>query len=161
MSEEPGRAVGHPGPERVVIPPAIRAGIVAHARAEEPNEACGLIIGDRPAASGGTARRWLPTRNETPSPLRYRIHGDDLYRATIEADDADETFWAIVHSHTHTSARPSLTDIGQAVYPEALYILVSLDPDEAAPATGAESLRAWRIVDGNVHEVSIEDAADG
>ena len=133
----------------------IRAQIVAHARAEYPNEACGLIVGDRAAAEGGVALRYVPTRNKAASPYRYEIHPEDLLRLTIETDDADEVFWGIVHSHTHTPAVPSPTDIGLAFYPEALYLLVSLSKDEADPATGAPSLRAWRILDGTIAEVSL------
>ena len=139
----------------VVLSESIRAGIVAHARAELPNEACGLIVGDRPAADGGVALRWLPARNRAASPFRYEIHPDDLLRLTIETDDADEVFWAIVHSHVASPARPSATDIGLAFYPDALYILVSLHPDEADHATGEPGIRAWRIVDGAVSEVPI------
>lgn len=146
----------HPGPEAVAISAGIRAAIVAHARAALPNEACGLIIGDRPAGDGGVALRWMPTRNRAASPYRYEIDSDDLLRATIETDDADEVFWAIVHSHVASPARPSPTDIGLAFYPDALYVLVSLHPDEADSVTGAAGLRAWRIVDDQVHEVAIE-----
>ena len=121
-----------------------------------PNEACGLIIGDRPAAEGGRALRFEPTRNAAASPYRYEIHPDDLYRLTVATDDADEVFWGIVHSHTHTPAVPSPTDLGLAFYPDALYILVSLAEDEADPATGTPSVRAWRIVDGALHEVALE-----
>jgi proteasome lid subunit RPN8/RPN11 len=138
------------GPE---LPPSIREAIVAQARAEYPNEACGLIIGDAPAASGGRAVRYVPTRNKAASPYRYEIHPDDLLRLTIETDDADEIFWGIVHSHTHTPAVPSPTDIGLAFYPDSLYLLVSLSEDEADPATGERSVRAWRILADGVHEV--------
>ncbi len=151
-----GATPDHPGPARVVVPDAIRAAIVAQARAEDPNESCGLFIGDRAAGEGGVALRYEPLRNLAASPYLYEIHPDDLLRLTIETDEADTVFWGIVHSHTHTPARPSPTDIRQAFYPDALYILVSLDADEADPATGAESLRAWRIVDGVVHEVAID-----
>lgn len=145
---------GHPGPFEVELPDRIREAIVAQARAEYPNEACGLVIGDRYAADGGVALRYIPTRNEAASPSRYRIQPDDLLRLTIETDDADEVFWAIVHSHTHTPAVPSPTDIGLAtIYRDPLYLLVSLSDDEADPATGARSLRGWRIVDGAIHEV--------
>jgi len=144
----------HPGPASVVIPAAIRTAIVDQARAEAPNESCGLIVGDAPAAAGGRALRYEATRNRAASPYRYEIHPEDLLRLTIETDDADEVVWAIVHSHTHTPARPSPTDIGLAFYPDSLYILVTLDPDEADPATGEPGLRAWRIVDGTIHEVA-------
>jgi len=152
---DPDDAATHPGPLTVFISTAIRSAIVAQARAEDPNESCGLIIGDRPAAEGGVAIRYEPLRNLAASPYLYEIHPDDLLRLTIETDEDDTVFWAIVHSHTHTPARPSPTDIRQAFYPDALYLLVSLDPAEADPVTGAESLRAWRILDGVVHEVVV------
>jgi proteasome lid subunit RPN8/RPN11 len=137
---------------------AIREAIVAQADAEYPNEACGIIIGSDVAASGGQPIQYAPTRNEAASPLRYRVHADDLLRLTIEVDDADQAFWAIVHSHVRSPAVPSLTDIRAAVYPDALYMLVSLSDDEADPLTGERSLRAWRIVEGQVYEVAIEPA---
>ena len=154
----PTGSAAQPGPASVALPTAIRDAIVAHARAELPNEACGLVIGDRPAADGGLALRWVPLRNRAASPYRYEIHPDDLLRATIEVDDADEVFWAIVHSHVASPARPSPTDIGLAFYPDALYVLVSLHADEADPKTGDAGVRAWRILDGQVHEVELARA---
>ena len=145
----------HPGPATVALPGSIRDAMVAHAVAETPNEACGIIVGDRPAGDGGRALRWFPLRNPLASPYRYAIDPDDLLRLTIETDDADQVFWAIVHSHVASPARPSPTDLREAHYPEALYLLVSLDGREADPVTGAESVRAWRIVDGGVHEVAV------
>jgi proteasome lid subunit RPN8/RPN11 len=129
--------------------------MVAHARAEYPNEMCGLIVADASAAEGGRARRFEPTRNRAASPYRYEIHPEDLLRLTIETDDADEVFWGIVHSHTHTPAVPSPTDVGLALYPDALYVLVSLSDDEADPITAEPSVRAWRILDGEVSEVGL------
>ena len=146
---------GHPGPAAAVLPPEIRDAIVAHARAEYPNEACGLIVGDSAAADGGRAVRFEPTRNKAASPYRYEIDPADLLRLTIATDDANEVFWGIVHSHTHTAAEPSPTDIGLAFYPDALYVLVTLSDDGADPATGVPEVRAWRIVDGVTHEVAL------
>ena len=145
----------HPGPPSASISREIRDGIVDHARREVPSEACGIVIGDGPAAEGGRALRWVPLRNPLASPYRYAIDPDDLLRLTIETDDADEVFWAIVHSHVASPARPSPTDLRESHYPDALYVLVSLDSSEADPATGAPSLRAWRIADGAVHEVAL------
>jgi proteasome lid subunit RPN8/RPN11 len=145
----------HPGPASTAIPASMRDAIVAHARAASPNEACGIIIGDRPAAEGGRPLRWVPLRNALASPARYAIDADDLLRLTIETDDADEVFWAIVHSHVASAARPSPTDLRESHYPDALYLLVSLSPAEADPATGLESVRAWRIVERGVHEVTL------
>jgi proteasome lid subunit RPN8/RPN11 len=132
----------------------IRDGIIEHARAAVPNEACGIIVGDRPAADGGVALRWVPLPNPLASPFRYAIDPGDLLRLTIETDDADEVFWAIVHSHVASPARPSPTDVREAHYPESLYLLVTLDPAEADSA-GAPGIRAWRIVDSAVHEVQV------
>jgi proteasome lid subunit RPN8/RPN11 len=145
----------HPGPATTELPPAIREAMVAQARAQYPNEACGLIIGDASAADGGHALRYIATRNKAASPFRYEIDPVDLLRLTIETDDAEEVFWGIVHSHTHTPAVPSPTDVGLAFYPDSLYLLVSLGEDETDPATGDPSVRAWRIVDGAVHEVTL------
>lgn len=149
--------LAHPGPASVRLSREIRHSIVRHARASLPNEACGLVIGDRPAPDGGEAARWLPLRNALESPFRYEIAPEDLLRVTIETERAGEAIWAIVHSHVASPARPSPTDVRQSLYPEALYVLVSLDPAEADPLTGAEGIRAWRIVDGTVHEVTIVD----
>ncbi len=140
--------------EPLVLPEVIRDAVIAHARAEYPNEMCGLIVGDRPAGEGGRALRFEPTRNKAASPYRYEIDPDDLLRLTIATDDADEVFWGIVHSHTHSPAVPSPTDIGLAFYPESLYLLVSLAEDQQ-DATGQPGIRAWRIVDGAVDEVAL------
>ena len=146
---------GHPGPAAADLPGAIRDAIIAQARAEYPNESSGLIVGDTPAADGGVALRYEPTRNVAASPYRYEIDPYDLLRLTIATDDADQVFWGIVHSHTHTPAVPSPTDVGLAFYPDALYLLVSLSDGEADPGTGEPGVRAWRIVAGEVHEVAL------
>ena len=138
----------HPGPMSVHLEPALVEAIVEHARAEDPNEACGLVIGDRPAADGGRALRFEAVRNKAASPYRYEIDPDDLLRLTIATDDADETFWAIVHSHVRSPAYPSPTDVGLAFYPDALFVLVSLA--ELEPSLGA-----FRIVDGEIHPVEL------
>ena len=146
----------HPGPPSITLPAAIREAIVAHARAEEPKEACGVIVGDRPAADGGRPLRFEPAGNEAASRYLYRLDARDLLRLTLETDDRDEVFWAIVHSHTHTAAQPSATDVGQAFYPDALYILVSLSSeDDAETLPGVPTVRAWRIVDGDMFEVEL------
>jgi proteasome lid subunit RPN8/RPN11 len=145
----------HPGPASVSLASAMRDEIVEHARRAVPNEACGIIVGDRPGADGGVAKRWVPLRNPLASPYRYAIDPEDLLRLTVETDDADEVFWAIVHSHVGSPARPSPTDLRESHYPDSLYLLVSLAPAEADAATGAPSVRAWRIVEGGVHEVAV------
>ena len=138
----------HPGPASVQLSAPLIEALVEHARSEYPNEACGLVIGDRPAADGGAALRFEPTRNRAAGPYRYEIDSEDLLRLTIATDDADEVFWAIVHSHVRSPAYPSPTDVTLALYPDALYILVSLAAPE--PALGA-----FRIVDDTIHPVEI------
>jgi proteasome lid subunit RPN8/RPN11 len=156
VTEAAGPLPPHPGPPGARLPRAVADAIVAQARVEYPNEACGLVVGSSPAASGGIPLRYEPCRNKAASPYRYEIHPDDLFRVTVAVDDADEAFWAIVHSHVKSPAMPSLTDIGHAFYPDALYILVSLADEEADPVSGEPSVRAWRILDGAVHEVVLE-----
>jgi [CysO sulfur-carrier protein]-S-L-cysteine hydrolase len=138
----------HPGPASVQVSADLVQAIIDQARSEDPNESCGLIVGDRPAAEGGAPLRYEPVRNRAASPYRYEIHPDDLLRLTIATDDADEVFWAIVHSHVRSPAYPSPTDVGLAFYPDAIYLLVSLAEEE--PALGA-----FRIVDGEVHPVEL------
>lgn len=146
----------HPGPARTPLPREIRDAFVAHARAEYPNEACGLIAGTAPAEDGGRATRWHAARNRAASPLRYEIHPDDLLRTVLALDDMGEVIWGIVHSHVRSPARPSPSDVARAFYPDALYLVVSLRDGEAGPGAGDEDIRAWRIVDGHVHEVGLE-----
>jgi proteasome lid subunit RPN8/RPN11 len=146
----------HPGPASIQLPAAMRDQVVDDARRALPNEACGLIVGDRPVAEGGGPLRWVPLANAAASPFRYEIDPEDLLRVTIETETSDEAIWAIVHSHVASPARPSPTDVRQSFYPDALYLLVSLAVEEADPATGQPGLRAWRIVDGTVHEVAVE-----
>jgi [CysO sulfur-carrier protein]-S-L-cysteine hydrolase len=138
----------HPGPASVQVSADLVQAIIDQARAEDPNESCGLIVGDRAAAEGGVPLRYEPVRNRAASPYRYEIHPDDLLRLTIATDDADEVFWAIVHSHVRSPAYPSPTDVGLAFYPDVVYLLVSLAEEE--PALGA-----FRIVDGEVHPVEL------
>lgn len=133
----------------LTIPRAVAEEMLRHARAEVPNEACGLLSG---SLSDGTASAYHPARNADASPYVYTVHPEDLVRIVFGIEDAGEDLVAIFHSHTHTPAVPSPTDRRQAQYPDAFYVLASLsDPDAGA----AEALRAWRIVDGQSHEVAL------
>ncbi len=112
------------------LPRSLAEAIVAHARAERPNEACGLVVGSALAADGGEARRYVPCRNQLGSPSRYLVHRDDLLAVLAEIDRTGEELWAVVHSHVRTPAVPSRSDVGEAAWPAAVYLLVSL-ADEA------------------------------
>jgi proteasome lid subunit RPN8/RPN11 len=139
----------HPESAVTRVPGEILDAIVTQAAAEAPLEACGLIVGSWSAGAGGKALRYVPCRNALASRSRFSIHHDDLYRVTVDADDAGEVIWAIVHSHPHSAAVPSSTDRELALYPDALHLLVSLE-DPSMP-----QVRAWRIVDRIAHESTL------
>jgi len=138
-----------PGSAVVRVPARLLDEVVDHARDEAPLEACGLVIGTAPHHAGGTPLRYVACRNALASRSRFSIHLDDLYRVTVDADDAGEALWGIVHSHPHSPAVPSATDTGLALYPDAVHLLVSL-------AGGVPDVRAWRILDGVASELSLE-----
>jgi proteasome lid subunit RPN8/RPN11 len=161
-----------PGPGPTArLPRSIAEAIARHARAERPNEACGLVVGSAHAALGGVARRYVPCRNAAASPSRYSIHRDDLLSVLRELDQTGEELWGVVHSHVRSPAVPSSTDIGEAAWPAAVYLLVSL-AGEPSGTDGAASgdvrrthrhpsrdslpaLRAWRIADGAAGELPL------
>ena len=118
--------------------------IVAQAHAEAPNECCGII-----ASRGGKAVAVHPATNAAASPLRYEMDGMEQYRIQTAIEDAGHELGAIYHSHTRTEPYPSQTDINLAFYPEALYVIVGVAGD-------APDVRAFRIVDGEVSEESLE-----
>ena len=142
-------------PTRVSLPREITESIRAHARAEAPREACGIIIGSAPAASGGAPLRWIPTTNVLASSTLYEIDAAQLLRISLDADDAGEFIWGIVHSHVASPAIPSVTDTSVAGYQDALYLLVSLAPSQAAP-DGEPGIRAWWIVNREATEVGLD-----
>jgi proteasome lid subunit RPN8/RPN11 len=122
---------------------AIRDAIVEHARADHPDEACGVVAG--PAGSD-RAVRFIPMANAARSTTFYEFDSIDLLRLYREMDDRDEVPVIVYHSHTATEAYPSRTDVSYASEPDAHYVLVSTrDPDVA-------EFRSFRIVDGNVTE---------
>jgi len=135
--------------DRLTIPSSVADELLEHARAEVPNEACGLLAGN---LASGRATAFHPARNEEASPLRYNVHPDDLVRIVFGIEDAGQDLVGIFHSHTHTPAVPSATDLRTAQYPDAFYVLVTLSDPNAGPA---DSLRAWRIRDGASTEVEL------
>ncbi len=121
--------------------------IVAHARADHPDEACGVIAG--PVGSD-TPTRFIPMVNAARSPTFYEFDSVDLLALYREMDDNDEIPVVIYHSHTHTEAYPSRTDISLAGEPEAHYVLVSTR--ESGNDDGPYEFRSYRIIDGVVTE---------
>jgi proteasome lid subunit RPN8/RPN11 len=131
----------------LTISTALRAEIVAHARADHPDEACGVIAG--PAGSD-RPERFIPMLNAERSPTFYRFDSLEQLRVWREMDDRDEEPVVIYHSHTATEAYPSRTDISYAMEPSAHYVLVSTrDPDD-------DEFRSFRILDGVVTEEEVE-----
>src|SRR5215217_8735959 len=118
--------------------------LISHARADAPNECCGMI-----ASRDGEAVAVHRATNAAASPLRYEIEGMEQYKIQTEIEDAGLDLGAIYHSHTRSKPEPSQTDINLAFYPEALYVIVGLEDDEP-------DVRAWRIVDGQVSEAALE-----
>ena len=116
--------------------------MVGHARDEAPNECCGLIAGE-----DARAVALYPMTNVEHSPYRYKLDPQEFHRIYFkEIEDHDREILAIYHSHTHSPAYPSATDVRLASWPDAFYILVSLaDPQEPV-------VRAFRILDDAVSE---------
>ena len=121
--------------------------IVAHARLDHPDEACGVVAG--PAGSD-RPERFIPMVNAARSPTFYEFDSTDLLKLYREMDSLDEEPVVIYHSHTSTQAYPSRTDISYASEPHAHYVLVS-----TADEVDVE-FRSFRIVDGEVTEEPVE-----
>ncbi len=133
----------------LALPPSVADELMRHARAELPNEACGLLSG---SLGNGLATRFHPARNVEASPLRYNVHPEDLVRITFAIEDAGEELVAIFHSHTRSPAVPSATDRSTAMYPDPFYVLASLSEPDVPPP---RALRAWRIYRGQAFEVPL------
>lgn len=118
--------------------------IVSQAQQEHPNEACGLLAGNN-----GEATKLYRMTNAERSPVIYRMEPKEQLRVFNEMDEAGLDLVAIYHSHTRSPAYPSNTDVSQAFYPDAVYLIVSLaDPEPI--------LRGFNITDGKVTEVELE-----
>jgi len=124
--------------------------IVAHARRDHPDEACGVVAGpvgsDRPT-------RHIPMLNAARSPTFYELDSTDLLRLYQDMDARDEEPVVIYHSHTATQAYPSPTDIDLAQEPGAHYVLVSTR--ECGNGGGPVEFRSFRIIDGDVSEEGV------
>jgi proteasome lid subunit RPN8/RPN11 len=131
----------------LTIHQATHDAIVAHARRDHPDEACGVVAG--PAGSD-RPERFIPMLNAARSPTFYEFDSTDLLRLYREMDDRDEEPVIIYHSHTATEAYPSRTDVSYASEPGAHYVLVSTREPETT------EFRSFRIVDGLISEEPVE-----
>jgi proteasome lid subunit RPN8/RPN11 len=119
--------------------------MIAHAREEAPDECCGMIGGaDRSAT---TLYRSI---NAEASPLRYSLDASDQFRIMQEMEQRGEELVGIYHSHTGSAAYPSQTDVNLAAYPDAVYVIVSLE-DPQNP-----DLRGFWIRDGQIDETELD-----
>ncbi len=121
--------------------------MVAHARRDHPDEACGVLAGPEGSEQ---PERFIPMVNAARSPTFYEFESGEYLRVYRETQAADEDFVVIYHSHTATEAYPSRTDISYAQWPDAHYVLVSTRDAEQ------HELRSYRIVDGVVTEEPVE-----
>jgi [CysO sulfur-carrier protein]-S-L-cysteine hydrolase len=124
--------------------------IVAHAKRDHPDEACGVVTGpegsDRP-------ERFVPMVNAASSPTFSEFDSTDLLKLYREMDDRGEEPVVVYHSHTATEAYPSRTDIALAQEPNAHYVLVSTREHGNSP--GPVEFRSYRVVDGEVTEEEV------
>jgi [CysO sulfur-carrier protein]-S-L-cysteine hydrolase len=121
--------------------------IVAHARRDHPDEACGVIAGPEGSDS---PERFIPMLNAARSPTFYEFDSGDLLKLYREMAANDEVPVVIYHSHTATEAYPSRTDASIAAEPDAHYVLVSTrDPE-------VHEFRSYRIVDAEITEEPVE-----
>jgi [CysO sulfur-carrier protein]-S-L-cysteine hydrolase len=128
----------------LTIDAGVRDAIVAHARRDHPDEACGIVAG---AEGSDRPTRFVPMANAERSPTFYRFDPAEQLVLYKQMDANDEEPVVIYHSHTATEAYPSRTDISYASEPNAHYVLVSTR--EEMPEV---EFRSYRIVDGVVSE---------
>jgi len=124
--------------------------LLAHARADHPDEACGVIAG---SAGSDIPTRFIRMVNAARSPTFYEFDSADLLKLYRDLDANEEDPVVIYHSHTSTQAYPSRTDIAYAAEPLAHYVLVSTR--ETGNDDGPYEFRSFRILDGEVTEEEI------
>ncbi len=118
--------------------------LIKHAEEESPNECCGLLAGRT-----GRVERIYRGTNIDHSPYTYLMDPQEQLAAFKEMDVAGLDLIGIYHSHTHTPAYPSKTDVAKAFYPDALYVIVSLARRDVP------DIRAFRVADGQIVEEGV------
>lgn len=130
---------------RVKLPRAVAEEIIAHARAEAPNECCGVLAGD-----GESVTRLFRATNTAHSPVKFAFDPKEMLAVDEEATRAGLGILGFYHSHTFIEAYPSVTDVKQASWPEYAYLIVSL-ADEGSPV-----IRAFHLEGGQITEAALE-----
>lgn len=118
--------------------------LIAEARNEYPNECCGLLAG-----RDGRVERIYRGTNIDHSPYTYTMDPHEQLVAFKDMDSAGLDLLGIYHSHTHTVAYPSKTDVAKATYPDAVYVIVSL-ADQASP-----QIKGFRITDSKIADAEV------
>jgi len=118
--------------------------LITHGQEEAPNECCGLLAGRH-----GRVERVYPGTNVDHSPYTYLMDPKEQLAAIKDYEAAGLELVGIYHSHTHTAAYPSRTDVAKAFYPDAMYVIVSLAKRDAP------DIRAFRVADGQINEESV------
>ena len=118
--------------------------MLAQAQQQPQQEICGLI-----AARDGKPSRLYPITNRLHSPDRFAMDEGEQIAAFRHMREADETLFAIYHSHPHSPAQPSATDLRESAYPDALYLIISLD------TKGVLELRGFRLAEQQAVEVAL------
>lgn len=138
------RPVGRPGtlPENLRIPESLRRSIVDHCLSASPNEGCGLF-----AVDDGRLVEVYRTANAAESPTGYTVPPEEHLRAIEDAESRGWEIGGVFHSHPTGTARPSMVDVNNALDPSWIYLVVGL--------AGEPELRAWRIGDGDIEEVTL------
>jgi len=122
-----------------VIPADVRAALVAHAQAELPNEACGLVLFE-----GDTAVEYVRGENVSASPYHFELRIDPLVWADLNDRDVSQ---AVFHSHISSPPRPSRTDVEHiGLWAGQPYLIYTVRTDELA---------AWRIVRSEIESVPL------
>jgi proteasome lid subunit RPN8/RPN11 len=126
------------------LPKRYSDAIIQHALGDDPNECCGILAG-----KDGQILGHYPMTNVEHSPFRYSMDGKEMFPVLREIDDNGWELLAIYHSHTHSPAYPSATDVRLATWPDAWYLLVTLMNKEHP------ELRGFTIVDETITEVPV------
>lgn len=134
----------------VAIEAEVARGLIVHCLTRYPEEGCGLLAA---ASEGGPIDRWYPTRNAAASARRYVVDPTDQLGADRAAEAEGRSIIGVFHSHTHTDAFPSPTDVAQAPDPGWFYVVVSLRGE-------TPTLRSFRVAAGAIFEDNVEILAN-
>jgi proteasome lid subunit RPN8/RPN11 len=123
--------------------------VISHCKSVYPNEACGLLAGER-----NIAEKIYRITNIEKSSVSYMMDPDEQFRVMKEMRKNGHEIVAIYHSHPYSQAYPSPVDVSLAFYPDPVYLIVGLT-DKNRP-----EVRAFEILEGDVREVQIEPSVD-